>query len=68
MCCAGINSTWKHKSLRAQAMSTTQGNAASPRGFMHGKYEPDHLLVLVHGILARYILRKSNSQSSMSPN
>ncbi|KAL6333479.1 hypothetical protein AAG906_028664 [Vitis piasezkii] len=49
---SGINSTWKHKSLRAQAMSTTQGNAASPRGFMHGKHEPDHLLVLVHGILA----------------
>lgn len=36
-------------------MSTTQGNVGSPRGIVNVKDEPDHLLVLVHGILARYI-------------
>ncbi|KAL5839369.1 hypothetical protein ACOSQ4_011977 [Xanthoceras sorbifolium] len=49
---AGIN-TWKHQGLRAHAMSTTtQGHFASSRGTLNGKNEPDHLLVLVHGILA----------------
>ncbi|XP_028093655.1 uncharacterized protein LOC114293732, partial [Camellia sinensis] len=33
-------------------MSTTQGNFASARGITTVKNEPDHLLVLVHGILA----------------
>uniref|UniRef100_A0A5B7APM6 DUF676 domain-containing protein n=1 Tax=Davidia involucrata TaxID=16924 RepID=A0A5B7APM6_DAVIN len=33
-------------------MSTTQGSFASPRGIFNVKDEPDHLLVLVHGILA----------------
>lgn len=33
-------------------MSTTQGNVASPKGIYYLKDEPDHLLVLVHGILA----------------
>lgn len=33
-------------------MSTTQGNVASPKGIYNLKDEPDHLLVLVHGILA----------------
>ncbi|KAL7243583.1 hypothetical protein ACSBR1_015894 [Camellia fascicularis] len=32
-------------------MSTTQENVASPRGITNVKDEPDHLLVLVHGIL-----------------
>ncbi|XAR66564.1 hypothetical protein NMG60_11012842 [Bertholletia excelsa] len=49
---AGINNIWKHQSLTAQAMSTTQGNIALPRGRSNFKDEPDHLLVLVHGILA----------------
>uniref|UniRef100_A0A2C9U5H1 DUF676 domain-containing protein n=1 Tax=Manihot esculenta TaxID=3983 RepID=A0A2C9U5H1_MANES len=50
---SGVNSYWKNQGLRAQAMNTTtQGNFASPRGIMNGSNEPDHLLVLVHGILA----------------
>lgn len=36
-------------------MSTTQGNLASPKGIVNSKDEPEHLLVLVHGILARYV-------------
>ncbi|TXG47573.1 hypothetical protein EZV62_026867 [Acer yangbiense] len=49
---AGFNN-WKHQGLRAHAMSTTtQGNFASSRGILNGKNEPDHLLVLVHGIMA----------------
>ncbi|CAL5409975.1 unnamed protein product [Camellia sinensis] len=50
--CPGINKILKYQSLRAQAMSTTQGNFASARGITTVKNEPDHLLVLVHGILA----------------
>ncbi|MBA0598669.1 hypothetical protein Gorai_008424, partial [Gossypium raimondii] len=39
--------------LRAQAMSTTtQGGFAAAGRIGNGKNEPDHLLVLVHGILA----------------
>ncbi|KAI3510590.1 hypothetical protein L1887_17704 [Cichorium endivia] len=49
--CFGINGVWK-QGLRAQAMSTTQGNITSPRSANHVKEEPDHLLVLVHGIYA----------------
>ncbi|XP_052179474.1 uncharacterized protein LOC127792881 isoform X2 [Diospyros lotus] len=49
---AGVNNIWKHKSLRAQAMSTTEGNVASPKGNANVIDKPDHLLVLVHGILA----------------
>ncbi|KAF5474521.1 hypothetical protein F2P56_006414 [Juglans regia] len=49
---SGTNS-WRHQGLKAQAMgTTTQGNAASSRGIANAKNEPDHLLVLVHGILA----------------
>lgn len=32
--------------------TTTQGNAASSKGIVNAKNEPDHLLVLVHGIMA----------------
>ncbi|XWS12524.1 hypothetical protein CRYUN_Cryun37aG0096700 [Craigia yunnanensis] len=47
------SSDWKHQGLRAQAMSTTtQGNFGSSNSIANGKNEPDHLLVLVHGILA----------------
>ncbi|XP_057470710.1 uncharacterized protein LOC130759580 [Actinidia eriantha] len=49
---AGMNSIWKQRSVRAQGMSTTQGNVVSPRGITNVRDEPDHLLVLVHGILA----------------
>ncbi|XP_059669861.1 uncharacterized protein LOC132315164 isoform X2 [Cornus florida] len=48
----GVKNTWKHQSFRAHAMSTTQGSFTSPRGTICEKDEPDHLLVLVHGILA----------------
>ncbi|KAF2305314.1 hypothetical protein GH714_003644 [Hevea brasiliensis] len=48
-----VNSYWKNQGLRAQAMNTTtQGNFASRKGIVNGNNEPDHLLVLVHGILA----------------
>lgn len=36
-------------------MGTTQGNGTSPRASALVKDEPDHLLVLVHGIMARYV-------------
>ncbi|KAG8635448.1 putative lipase YDR444W isoform X2 [Manihot esculenta] len=50
---SGINSYWKNQGLNAQAMNTaTQGNSASTREIVKGNSEPDHLLVLVHGILA----------------
>ncbi|XP_057463161.1 uncharacterized protein LOC130753196 isoform X3 [Actinidia eriantha] len=47
-----MNNIWKVRSVRAQDMSTTQGNVVSPRGITNVRDEPDHLLVLVHGILA----------------
>ncbi|KAJ8761105.1 hypothetical protein K2173_000784 [Erythroxylum novogranatense] len=48
----GSNSICKHQTPRAQAMNTaTRGNLASSSGSLSGN-EPDHLLVLVHGILA----------------
>ncbi|KAI3697834.1 hypothetical protein L6452_30931 [Arctium lappa] len=50
--CFGINSIWKHHILRAQAMTISKGNIASPRCANGVKDEPDHLLVLVHGIYA----------------
>lgn len=50
---SGTNSNWQHQGLRAQAMSTTtQGGFAASGRIGNGKNEPDHLLVLVHGILA----------------
>ncbi|XP_051135395.1 uncharacterized protein LOC127254355 [Andrographis paniculata] len=49
---SGLKNIWMHKSLRAQSMSKPQGNLSSPRGAVNTDDEPDHLLVLVHGILA----------------
>uniref|UniRef100_A0A2P2KFC9 Uncharacterized protein MANES_17G055600 n=1 Tax=Rhizophora mucronata TaxID=61149 RepID=A0A2P2KFC9_RHIMU len=50
---SGASSNWKHQDLRSQAMNTTaQGILASSSGTVNGKSEPDHLLVLVHGIFA----------------
>ncbi|GLU22865.1 hypothetical protein SLE2022_389080 [Rubroshorea leprosula] len=50
---SGINYSWKHQGFRAQAMSTTaQGSFGSCKNIVNGKNEPDHPLVLVHGILA----------------
>ena len=52
---AGTNSGQRHQGLRAQAMSTvTLGNSIASIGNL--KNDPDHLLVLVHGILARYAI------------
>ncbi|XP_058095602.1 uncharacterized protein LOC131241011 isoform X6 [Magnolia sinica] len=50
--CAGLNGSWKNMSFRVHAMSATQGNVATPKGISKLKHEPDHLVVLVHGILA----------------
>lgn len=36
-------------------MSGTRGNVVSARGSVNVRDEPDHLLVLVHGIMARYV-------------
>ncbi|XVF40348.1 hypothetical protein PTKIN_Ptkin01aG0106100 [Pterospermum kingtungense] len=44
---------WKLHGFRAQAMSTTtQGNFASSGSIANEENDPDHLVVLVHGILA----------------
>lgn len=49
----GTNYSLKHQGLRAQTMGTTaQGSFGSSMNIAKGKDEPDHLLVLVHGILA----------------
>ncbi|KAG9440182.1 hypothetical protein H6P81_020347 [Aristolochia fimbriata] len=48
----GMNNTGRSSSLRIQAMSTTKANVAAPKEVLKSKYEPDHLPVLVHGILA----------------
>ncbi|XP_042010440.1 uncharacterized protein LOC121759019 isoform X1 [Salvia splendens] len=47
-CLKGI---WKHHSLKAQAMSTTQGDLSSSTAMINLEDKPDHLLVLVHGIM-----------------
>ncbi|KAL0305640.1 UNVERIFIED_CONTAM: putative lipase [Sesamum radiatum] len=49
---AGVKSIWKRKSLKAEAMSKTQGNLSSPRAITKVEDKPEHLIVLVHGILA----------------
>ncbi|KAK7306551.1 hypothetical protein VNO77_44499 [Canavalia gladiata] len=49
----GANRGQKHQRLRAEAMSTvTQGNSLA-QSTGNTKNDPDHLLVLVHGIWAR---------------
>ncbi|KAK1375417.1 DUF676 domain-containing protein [Heracleum sosnowskyi] len=48
----GINIFLKSQGSSAQALSMSQGNVASPQSLNHVNNEPDHLLVLVHGILA----------------
>lgn len=53
---SGLNHILMNQNDRAQAMSTSQGNLAanlaSPRNIVNMEDRPDHLLVLVHGILA----------------
>ncbi|KAG2241972.1 hypothetical protein Bca4012_054846 [Brassica carinata] len=49
----GYSRNWNHKGLRVQAMSATaQRNFSLSKGDTDEKIEPDHLIVLVHGILA----------------
>ncbi|CAJ2677392.1 unnamed protein product [Trifolium pratense] len=48
---SGTNSGQRHQGLRAQAMSTT-ANESSISSKGNSRNHPDHLLVLVHGILA----------------
>ncbi|XP_023645783.1 putative lipase YDR444W isoform X1 [Capsella rubella] len=50
---AGSSRSWNQQGLRVQAMSATaQRNFSLSKGDNDEKSEPDHLLVLVHGILA----------------
>ncbi|XP_047950289.1 uncharacterized protein LOC125195998 isoform X2 [Salvia hispanica] len=57
---SGLKNILTNQNLTAQAMSTSQGNlasnlaskVASPRDIVNIEDRPDHLLVLVHGILA----------------
>ncbi|XP_011045931.1 PREDICTED: uncharacterized protein LOC105140696 isoform X2 [Populus euphratica] len=50
---SGVNNNWKPEGIKSQATNTaTKGRFSSSSGSMNGKSEPDHLLVLVHGILA----------------
>ncbi|KAL8460661.1 hypothetical protein ACS0TY_032254 [Phlomoides rotata] len=48
---SGIKIIWKHQSLKAQVLSTAQGNFSSPTAMTNMEEKPDHLLVLVHGIM-----------------
>ncbi|WMV15869.1 hypothetical protein MTR67_009254 [Solanum verrucosum] len=47
-----INNICRSQSFRAHAMGTTEGSVMSPKVLMDTGDEPEHLLVLVHGILA----------------
>nr|GMD86451.1 putative lipase YDR444W isoform X2 [Ipomoea batatas] len=48
---ADMNNLWKSLSLRALSMATTQGDIASPSVIIDEEDNPEHLLVLVHGIM-----------------
>ncbi|CAA0817775.1 Hydrolase-like protein family [Striga hermonthica] len=47
----GIRSIWKQQSFGARATTITEGNFSSPRAMAKDELKPDHLLVLVHGIM-----------------
>ncbi|XP_010277037.1 PREDICTED: uncharacterized protein LOC104611600 [Nelumbo nucifera] len=49
---SGLKNFSKNRSLRIQAMGSNQRNVVTPKGNSKSNEEPDHLLVLVHGILA----------------
>ncbi|XP_048490300.1 uncharacterized protein LOC104900483 isoform X2 [Beta vulgaris subsp. vulgaris] len=49
---SGLNNSWHNQSCKSHAMSTTAGNSVSSTIIANGERGPDHLLVLVHGILA----------------
>ncbi|KAL7089128.1 hypothetical protein ACP275_13G169900 [Erythranthe tilingii] len=46
-----VKNIWKCRSLKAQSMSITQGNVSSPTIVINVEDKPDHLVVLVHGIM-----------------
>uniref|UniRef100_A0A803MDX9 DUF676 domain-containing protein n=1 Tax=Chenopodium quinoa TaxID=63459 RepID=A0A803MDX9_CHEQI len=46
----GVNDSWQNQRFESHAMSTTAGN--KPSSIVNGERGPDHLLVLVHGIMA----------------
>ncbi|XP_075090230.1 uncharacterized protein LOC107829213 isoform X2 [Nicotiana tabacum] len=48
----GINSFWRNRSLRAQVMCSIERSVLSPSWLLDMEDKPEHLLVLVHGILA----------------
>ncbi|XP_021723726.1 uncharacterized protein LOC110691094 isoform X2 [Chenopodium quinoa] len=45
-----VNDSWQNQRFESHAMSTTAGN--KPSSIVNGERGPDHLLVLVHGIMA----------------
>ncbi|PHU19659.1 60S ribosomal protein L26-1 [Capsicum chinense] len=49
-----INNMWRSQSFRAHAMSTTGRRVMPPKTLLDTEDGPEHLLVLVHGILARF--------------
>ncbi|PHU09337.1 Reticulon-like protein B5 [Capsicum chinense] len=49
----GINNMWRSQSFGAHAMSTTKGSMMPPKALLDIEDGPEHLLVLVHDILAR---------------
>lgn len=49
---SGVNNSLQSQSFKGHAMSTTAGNSMSSAVIPNGECRPDHLLVLVHGILA----------------
>ncbi|KAL9236834.1 hypothetical protein vseg_011458 [Gypsophila vaccaria] len=48
----GLNNSWHNQSLKGHAMSTTVGDLVSSSLSLNGNSGPDHLIVLVHGIMA----------------
>ena len=54
---ADLNHSWRLPGFGSQAMSTsTLGTFSSSNSIGNVQNKPDHLLVLVHGIMARYFL------------
>lgn len=51
--CAGLDSTRSKLNFRFHIMSTSRESVSASKDMSKLKNGPDHLLVLVHGILAR---------------
>ncbi|XP_051125351.1 uncharacterized protein LOC127247526 isoform X2 [Andrographis paniculata] len=47
----GVRNFWKRLSLKAEVMSTAHGNLSSRTDMSNEEDKPNHLLVLVHGIM-----------------